>query len=183
LERAEVAYVVDFDVDGYGYATGGEGFFPTPTAFHDWMTPYPTIPEWLELTWTPGDRHVLPDIMWHNQLRDFVCRGRARDVLAQFSGSDLHAVARGRLAGEDVTVVQAVAVLDVVDVEASIPSEFSWGGLTWPHIGPDTESVVARRVFRAPNPGLALTVLLRDEVYQALEEAGIPGLQLVRAEV
>jgi hypothetical protein len=49
-----VAYVVDFDVDGYGYVTGGEGLFPTPTAFHDWMAPYPTIPENLELTWTPG---------------------------------------------------------------------------------------------------------------------------------
>jgi hypothetical protein len=38
-------------------------------------------------------------------------------------------------------------------------------------------------VFRAPNPGLALTVLLGDEVYQALEDAGFRGLQLVRAEV
>lgn len=178
-----MAYVVDFDVDGYGYVTGGEEFFPTPTTFHDWTTPYPAIAEELNLAWTPGDRRIMPDIMCHNQLRDLVCRGGASDVLAGFDSSDLHVVAHGRIAGDAVTIVQAVAVLDVVDIEQSIPSQFSWGGLDWPHIRPEMEGDVARRVFRVPNRGLTLTVLLGDQVHQALQAAGIRGLRLVKAEV
>src|SRR5262249_23187479 len=43
VEACSLAYVVEFDLNGYGYVAGGDEFFPSPTASHRWTDPYATV--------------------------------------------------------------------------------------------------------------------------------------------
>lgn len=57
------------------------------------------------------------------------------------------------------------------------------GGITFPHIPPAAEKLVARRIFRVPNVGMNLSVFVGDEVRLALTEQGIQGFEFVEARV
>src|SRR5689334_16260035 len=111
-----MAYVLETDVDRYGYLYGGR--LPVDPVEHDWEKPYPSVEERLKFRWDRGELRRKPDVFHHNMLRDVVCNRRAYEVLA---GDDLKVIARGSLDGDELLVVQAVTVLDVLDEERSLP--------------------------------------------------------------
>src|ERR1700753_546267 len=69
-----MGYVVETDVDRFGYLHGGTNSgLALTTAEHSWTTPFPVITGELELVWEPGSVHRRPSVFHHNLLRDFAC--------------------------------------------------------------------------------------------------------------
>ncbi|GIH20621.1 hypothetical protein Raf01_87930 [Rugosimonospora africana] len=52
-----------------------------------------------------------------------------------------------------------------------------------PHSPADRESLVEGRFFRVPDPGLSLTILVADDIKEAIERAGIRGWRFTRAQI
>ena len=179
-----MAYVVETDVERFGYLHGGvESIPPLATVEHPWTTPFPTLVDDVEFTWEPGSSPTRPNVLHHNLLRDFACDLTTYRFLEELLRGQLHVVARGHCADAPLVVLQATDVLDVVDVERSIPYQYASGGVSFPHIPPEREGVVRGRFFRVPNPGLSLTVLVADDVAQEIQRAGITGWRLEPATV
>jgi len=178
-----VAYVVETAVGEFGYLSGGDEFLPVSASQHHWEEPYPVVPERLTFAWDRGESRHKPNIFQHDLLRDMVCDHRAYRILAELAGDDLRVIARGDLDGEEMTVVQAIAVLDVLDEQRSLPSEYSWARFRWPHVRDETVAELDRRVFRLPYPELSLLVLVGGAVKAAIESAGLSGLSFTPARV
>jgi hypothetical protein len=177
------AYVLETDVDRYGYLHGGDELLPVSTTQHHWQEPYPVVPERLTFTWDPGESGRRPNVLHHNLLRDLVCDRPAYQVLAEVAGHDLRVIARGDLDGAEMTVVQAITVLDVLDEKRSLPGEYSWARFRWPHLREDAAALVDRRVFRLPYADFALLTLAGGAVKAAIESAGLSGLRFSPARV
>jgi hypothetical protein len=169
-----MAYVVELDVNAYGFLYGGDEVV-SADAKHDLRRPFPPVSERLKFSWEAGSRPDKPNVFQHNLLRDFVCDATALRVLREIAEPDLHVVASGELDGEELTVVQATSILDVVDEERSIPSEYSWARIQFPHIPKEAEPRVERRIFRVANRDLWSMVFFGDAVKAAVEEAGLRG--------
>jgi hypothetical protein len=178
-----VAYVVELAVNPYGYLYGGDEFLPVDTSQHHWDEPYPVVPERLTFAWDPGESGRKPNIFRHNWLRDFVCDPQAYRLLDEIAGEDLRVIAHGDLDGEEMTVVQAITVLDVLDEQRSLPSEYSWARFSYPHVREDGAALVDRRVFRLPYPDFSLLVLAGGAAKAAIESAGLSGMSFTPARV
>lgn len=177
-----MAYVVETDVDRFGYLHGGtNSSLALTTAEHSWTTPFPVITGELELVWEPGNVHRRPNVFHHNLLRDFACDLPTYDFLNKLVRGGLHLVAKARCGDVELVVVQVTKIFDVVDVERSNPYKYAPGGVSFPHIPAEREGSIRGSFFRAPNPGLSLTVLVADDVRKAIEEAGITGWLFERA--
>ncbi|MCX5093848.1 hypothetical protein OOK36_34195 [Streptomyces sp. NBC_00365] len=131
-----------------------------------------------EVYWETGASGQRPNIFRHNLLRDFVCDDTALRILRGISGADLQAVALLRLGELPLTVVRADPVLDVVDEGRSIPSEYSWARIGFPHIRQELWGEVGRRIFHLPYPELSTTVVVGAEVRDAYRSAGLTGWSL-----
>jgi hypothetical protein len=180
---AMVAYVLEAEVGSFGYLSGGDDLLPADPVTHRWDEPYPVVRERLRFSWDPGELGRKPNFYQHNLLRDLVCDRPAYQVLAEVAGEDLRVVARGDLDGEEMVVVQATAVLDVLDEQRSLPSEYSWARFSWPHVRDDALADLDRRVFRLPYRELSLLVLAGAAVAAAIESAGLSGLSFSPARV
>jgi hypothetical protein len=178
-----VTYVVEVDVNPYGSLDGGDEFLPASTVEHHWEEPYPVVPGRLRFAWDTGDLRRKPNFFRHNLLRDLVCDRRAYHILADVAGEDLRIIARGDLDGEEMTVVQAITVLDVLDEQRSLPSEYRWARFRWPHVRDESVAELDRRVFRLPYAELSLLVLVGGAVKAAIESAGLSGLSFTPAHV
>lgn len=178
-----VTYVVETAVGKFGYLSGGDKFLPVSTSQHHWEEPYPVVPERLTFVWDPGESGSKPNIFQHDLLRDLVCDRQAYRLLAELAGEDLRVIARGDLDGEEMTVVQAITVLDVLDEQRSLPSEYSWARFSYPHVRDEAVAELDRRVFRLPYPELSLLVLAGGAVKAAIESAGLTGLSFSPARV
>ena len=131
-----------------------------------------------EVYWETGASGQRPNIFRHNLLRDFVCDDTALRILRGISGADLQAVALLRLGELPLTVVRADPVLDVVDESRSIPSEYSWARIGFPHIRQELWGELGRRIFHLPYPELSTTVVVGAEVRDAYRSAGLTGWSL-----
>lgn len=173
------------DVNSYGYLVGGDDLLTVDAADHHWAEPYPPIERPVRFRWEPGDLGTRPNLFRHNLLRDVVCDETALRVLREAAEpGDLHVIATGSLDdGTRLTVVQATTVLDVVDEERSIPSQYSWARIQFPHIREDQREATRRRVFRVPYRELTTMVLVGDEVKAAVEKAGLRGWVFTPAQV
>jgi hypothetical protein len=174
-------YIAELDVDSYGFLHGADDLISVDPARHCWSEPYPPIDETLQLSWDRGSVDIRPNIYRHAILRDFVCDALALQFLQRVAGPDLHIVSRALLGDDALTVVQVVAVLDVVDECHSVASEYSWARISFPHI-PDEKDVATRsRIFRVKNPELSLLVLVGDDVKVEFEKAGLRGWSFEKA--
>ena len=174
-----MVFLLEPDVDGFGYLTGGDKAITTDTALHDWRTPYPVIAETLSFTWAPGDLGRRPEVFAHNLLRDLVLAPAALRVLREVAPDDIRIIAYGVLDGQHLVVVQATSVLDVVDLARSVPGSDP-GVVNFPCIPAEREPELARRLFRVPNKGQTLSVYAGDELKQAWEANDVRGLNYVR---
>jgi hypothetical protein len=178
-----MSYVLELDVGACGYLYGGDDLLAVDPVRHSWCVPYPPVGERMQFAWDPGDSGCAPNVFGHNLLRDFVCDDHAFRVLTSVAGGDLHVVGRGELNGANMTALQVTTVLDVVDEGRSIPSEYSWARISFPHIGDECDEVTAGRIFRVANRELSLLTFVGDSVKLAIEAAGIVGWRYEPARV
>jgi hypothetical protein len=136
-----------------------------------------------EVHWEAGATGRRPNIFRHNVLRDFVCDETALHVLGGISGADLRVVARLDLGGLPLTAVCADSVLDVVDVSRSIPSDYSWAQVGFPHIRQELWDELGSRIFHLPYPELSTNVLVGARVCDAYRTAELAGWTFEAAHV
>ena len=179
LTAADLVFLLEPDVDGFGYLTGGDKAISTNTALHDWRTPYPVIAETLSFTWAPGDLGRKPEVFAHNLLRDLVLAPAALRVLREVAPGDIRVIAHGVLDAQQLVVVQATSVLDVVDLARSVRGPDP-DVVDFPRIPAEREAELARRLFRVPNKGQTLSVYAGDELKQAWEVNDVRGLNYLR---
>lgn len=168
-------YLIEPDVNAYGFLYGGDEFLPTDAATYGWDKPYPVIKRALAVSWTPGDLSAQPKIFHHNLLRDFVVDERVLGVFTSAVDGDFWVYAKLVLGNKELSVVQATETLDVVDVEKSIPSKHPWADISFPHIPESCNSVTDNKIFRVPNRGLGLSFFIGNAVKQAYDEADLTG--------
>ncbi len=168
-------YMLELDVDSYGFLVGGDDRLQVNPAFHSWLLPYPHIPDRLAVSWEPGTLAVRPNIYAHNLLRDFVADSAAFDVLARVIDDGFLVYGKMMLDGNELSVVQATETLDVVDESLSLMSEFRRDDIAFPHIPEENDTATMNKIFRVPNRGLSLSVFVGDGVKQAYDEAGLTG--------
>jgi hypothetical protein len=180
-----MAQVIETELDEYGYlrCAQDEITLVDLTTGHNWLVPFPTLPDQLEFVWERGSSSVMPDVWHHNVLRDFACTVEVFEFLKGHVCDGLHVVARGRLDDLPIVVFQAVDVVNVVDVSRSVPHRYASGGVSYPHIDPQNESVISGRFFRAPNQGLQFTVMVADSVRDLILGRGIAGWRFIDASV
>jgi hypothetical protein len=179
-----VAYVVETDVNRYGFLCGPETSIPASvTVEHSWLKPFPTVDGRLEMVWERGTSRRQPDVFQHNLLRDFVCDTSTHRLLNGLVRGGLHVVAHGRCEERELVVLQVTTVLDVVDAACSTPAQYGLGALKFPHIPADKEPIVEGTFFRVPDVGLSLTILVADDVKEAVQRTGIRGWQFTRAQI
>jgi hypothetical protein len=179
-----MAYLIETDVDKFGYVHGGDEWVsPLVTAEHPWTLPFPKVPEDLDLVWEPGESNSRPNVFHHNLLRDFACDLPTYDLLRELLRDSLHVVATGHCDRLRLVVLQVVRVFDVVDAERSLPYKYAPNALSYPHIPPDREVVVQGNFFRVPNPGLSLMSFVANDVKEAIERSGITGWRFEPATV
>jgi hypothetical protein len=135
----------------------------------------------LRFSWDPAPLGRKPNVFRHNLLRDFVCDSRAFRVLNDVAKNDIHVIGWGDLEGDDMVAVQVTSILDVIDEERSILSEYSWARISFPHISNEVDALTNNRIFRLPNRELSLLVLAGESAKSAIENAGITGWRYERA--
>lgn len=173
-----MAYLVELDVDEYGTLSGGEGLFPVDVIDHDWNTPYPPFQQVIPFEWDRGDGAGRPNVFWHPEIRDWVCDTSSYELLGRLAPGDVHTIAHGRLGSQELHVVQAVAVLDVVDREASlIDRQATYEILQFPAFFHSVADEISTRVFRVP--GMHTAVFVGEAVKRALESSGTAGIRFV----
>lgn len=128
-----------------------------------------------EVYWETGASGQRPNIFRHNVLRGFVCDDAALRILRDISGADLQTVALLQLGNLPLTVVRADPVLDVVDESRSIPSEYRWARIGFPHIREELWGELGRRIFHLPYPELSTAVVAGAEVCDGYRSAGLTG--------
>jgi hypothetical protein len=170
-----VPYLVEPDVDAYGFLYGGDEFLPTDTATYRWDKPYPMIKRPLAVSRMPGELSAEPKIFHHNLLRDFVVDEGVLGVFTSAVNGDFRIYAKLVLGSVELSVVQATETLDVVDVEKSVPSKYPWAEVSFPHIPERCYSVTDNKIFRVPNRGLGLSFFVGNAVKQAYDDAGLTG--------
>jgi hypothetical protein len=168
-------YMVEIDVDSYGFLVGGDNHLTESPVFHRWLEPYPNIPDLLSVSWEPGILSVKPNIFSHNLLRDFIVDAAALRALDSVAGNGFHVYGKAMLDGNVLSVVQVVETLDVVDESLSLSSEFRSEELSFPHIPEKNDAATMNKIFRVPNRGLSLSVFIGDGVKRAYDEAGLTG--------
>lgn len=168
-------YMLELDVDSYGFLVGGDDRLQVSPALHSWWHPYPHIPDRLAVSWEPGALTVRPNIYAHNLLRDFVADSVAFDVLARVIDNGFHVYGKMMLDGNELSVIQAAETLDVVDESLSLTSEFRRDEIAFPHIPEENDTATMNKIFRVPNRGLSLSVFVGEGVKQAYDEAGLTG--------
>jgi hypothetical protein len=178
-----VPYLVEPDVNDYGFLSGGDELLPVEATVHEWHEPYPVIERPLGVSWVPGKVAAKPRIFHHTLLRDLAVDERALGVFASMVEDELRIYAKLVLGSGELSVVQATEVLDVVDVERSTPSEYSWADVSFPHIPEKYNSVTNNKIFRVPNRGLGLSFFVGNAVKQAYDDAGLTGWLFYEATV
>lgn len=168
-------YMLEADVNSFGFLVGGDHHLKVAPAFHRWSDPYPAISEPLQVSWEPGALSTKPNIYVHNLLRDFVVDAAAFRALTRVADDDIRVYGKMILGGEELSVIQAIKILDVVDKEASIPSEYQNMEISFPHIPESSDAATRTRFFRVANRCLSLSVFVGDDVKEAYEEAGLKG--------
>src|SRR5215469_9241860 len=176
-------YMLELDVDSYGFLVGGDDRLQVNPALHSWLRPYPRIPDPLAVSWEPGTLAVRPNIYKHNLLRDFVVDSAAFDLLARVINDGFQVYGKMMLDGNELSVVQATETLDVVDEGLSLRSEFLRDDIAFPHIPKENNTATMNKIFRVPNRGLPLSVFVGDGVKQAYDKAGLTGWLFHRTEV
>ena len=177
-------YIVEADLESYGWLASDDESMLPQTVNHLWEVPFPVIPEPLPVTWKPGELLVKPNIFRHGSLRDFAVDEEALQVITATVDGEITVYAKLLLEGVELSVIQATQVLDVVDVENSIPSEYSFSDFSFPHIPEDRDSVTDKKFFRVPNHGaVSLAVFLGNAVKRACDEAGLTGWLYYEARV
>jgi len=116
-----------------------------------------------------------PNIIRHNLLRDFAVDELALGTLASAVESTITVYARLVVDGVTFFVIQATTVLDVVNVQQSVRSEYAWQEFAFPHIPESCDSVTDRKFFRVPNKGAGLSTFVGNRIKQAYDEAGLTG--------
>lgn len=116
-----------------------------------------------------------PNIFRHNLFRDAVVDARALDVLDAATSGRIRSYATVVLDGVELHAIQAIDVLDVVDIELSLPSDYSWSDFSFPHIPESSEFLTRDKVFRVPNRGASFSVFIGSSVKRACEDAGLVG--------
>jgi hypothetical protein len=168
-------YIVENDVDSYGFLTGADGDLAASIARHPWPEPFPAVEHQVAVSWEPGSLGIRPNILRHNLIGDFVVDDRALEFFIQKAGPDIKAFARLLLDGTTFSALQVTSVLDVVGVARSVPSEYSWADFSYPYISPAFDSVIENRIFRVPNRGFGLPVFVGNEIKRAFESEGLTG--------
>ncbi len=175
-----MAYLVEKDVNTFGSVDAPEDPFPIDVVMdHNWLgVAYPALASVVSFEWEPGETAEKPDVFWYPHMLDWVCSKRAYDVLTGVAASDLHPIAEGRLDGDPVFLVQVVSVLDVVDREHSIIDRYpSYEVLQFPTFFRSAAAMVASRIFRVP--GSVSMICMGETVKQAIEHAGLKGLNFI----
>jgi hypothetical protein len=125
----------------------------------------------------------MPDVWHHNVLRDFACTVETFEFLETRTSGGLHVVARGRLDSLPIVIFQVIKIINVVDVARSVPYKYASGGVSYPHINPQSEAELAGHFFRSPNPGLQFTVMVADDVRDLIVNEGLTGWRFTEATV
>jgi hypothetical protein len=170
-----VPYLIEPEVNAYGFLCGGDEFLSVDVTTYGWDEPYPIIKRPLAVSWTPGELSTEPRIFHHNLLRDFVVDDGALGVLTSAVDGGFRIYAKLVLESVELSVVQVTETLDVVDIEKSIPSEYSWAEFSFPHISESRYSVTDNKIFRVPNRGFGLWFFVGNAVKQAYDDAGLTG--------
>lgn len=168
-------YQVEADVESYGWLMSDNDELLADVTEHDWLKPFPVVAESMSATWEPGDSAAKPNIFYHSLFRDFAVDDKAFRVLEAAVSGQLWSYAALRCDGSELRAVQAVDVLDVVDIGASIPSEFAWSDFSFPHIPESSEPFTRDKLFRVPNRGASLSIFIGNSVKRACEAAGLTG--------
>lgn len=169
--------LVEADVDAYGFLFGGVESAPPGGMVYEFGD------EEIDVEWERGDAGSLPNVFRHNLIRDFVVDEVALRVLRAVAGDDLTVNVTLRLDGRVLFAVQAKPVLDVVDEARSIPSDYSWAKIGYPHIDAERWDSLCGRVFHLPYPELATTVVVGAKVRDAYGQAGLTGWRFEPATV
>jgi hypothetical protein len=175
LTGADMAFMAELLVDEYGYLFGGEESFPVDVTQHDWESPYPTFDAFAKFEWAAGESGSEPNIFRHPEIRDWVCDGAAWSVLSDGAPSDVRLLGKGYLGEKELHVVQVVAMLDIVDVDASVVADYgSYRVIEFPAFLAGHGDEIRSRIFRIP--GSYTDLFLGDLLKAALDEAEIVGL-------
>jgi hypothetical protein len=170
-----VPYLIEPDVNAYGFLYGGGEFLQADATTYGWDNPYSVIQRPLAVSWVPGELSVEPKIFHHNLLRDFVVDERVLGVFTSAVGGDFRIYAKLVLGSVELSVVQVTEKLDAVNVEKSVPSKYPWADVSFPHIPESCYSVTDNKMFRVPNRGLGLSFFVGNAVKQAYDDSGLTG--------
>jgi hypothetical protein len=168
-------YIVTSSIDSYGFLTGGDSDLTARIVSHSWQEPFPVVHDPIPASWEPGSLGVRPNVLRHNLLRDFVVDDPALEFFARQAVDDIRIYAKLSLDGEVLSVLQVTSMLDVVDIDKSIPSEYSWADISYPYISDTYNSVTENRIFKVPNPGVGLSVFVGSGIRRAWESEGLTG--------
>jgi hypothetical protein len=170
-----MAFMAELLVDEYGYLIGGEEAFPVDVTEHDWESPYPKFRALARFEWEAGELGTEPNIFRHPEIRDWVCDDVAWSVLAKVAPLDVKLLGKGYLGEKELRIVQVVAMLDVVDIDASLVADYgSYRVIEFPAFRDDCDDEVRSRIFRIP--GSYTDIFLGEFLKLSLDEAGIVGL-------
>jgi hypothetical protein len=170
-----MAFMTELSVDQYGFLFGGEDAFPVDVTEHDWETPYPTFEKPARCAWEAGELGVEPSVFRHPEIRDWICDDAAWPVLRKVAPSDVRLLGRAYLGEKELFVVQVVAMLDVVDVDASVIADYgSYRVIEFPAFTEGSDDETRSRIFRIP--GSYTDVFVGDLVKSSLDEAQVRGL-------
>lgn len=167
--------MTETDVDTYGFLSGGTSGLIKSAELHSWREPFPSVPDPILVSWEPGSLGMRSSILRHNLLRDFVVDNQALQVLLREAGGDIRVYAKMVADGTELSVLQVTSVLDVVDIDRSIPSRYTWADISFPYISKSYDSVIEGRIFKVPNPGVGMSVFVGDSIKRACESNGITG--------
>jgi hypothetical protein len=178
-----MSYQVEADVEPYGWLISDDDSLLPKSINHRWEEPFLLITEPLLATWEPGELLVKPNIFRHDILRDFAVDDKALRVITVAMGKEPWTYAKVLLDDVELSVIQATEVLDVADVENSIPSNSAYSDFSFPHIPEIHDAFTSAKIFRLPNRGFSLSVFVGDAVKRACDEAGLTGWLYYEARV
>jgi hypothetical protein len=176
-------YMVENDVDAYGFLFDASEFRPGDAVGGSRLQPYPVMLDALSVSWEPGHLSVKPNIIRHNRLPDFAVDGSALRVLEDAVDGEIRVYATLLSDREVFSVVQVTEILDVVDAEYSIPSRYSWQEFSFPHIPERFYSDTENKIFKIPNRGFSSSVFIGDNIKKAYKDANLTGWLFHEAKV
>ena len=97
-------------------------------------------------------------------------------MLSKGAPSDVRLLGKGCLGEKELYVVQVVAMLDIVDIDASVVADYgSYQVIEFPAFQAGHGDEIRSRIFRIP--GSYTDLFLGDLLKSALDEAEIVGLR------